>query len=132
MPALTPMTTVLVIISTRSTPPCNTLQITRILIRTGADINFISHSSSPNDSALHFAVDQGGIEIVKLLIEAGATVNRLGSSDQDLYSVLQWAARCGNTEIIELLLSAGAQVSFLSRRGGTVIYEALSGHGSWG
>ena len=88
MPALTPMTTVLVIISTRSTLPCNTLQITRFLIRTGADINFIPHSSLPNDSALHFAVDQDGIEIVRLLIEAGATVNRLGSSDQDLYSVL--------------------------------------------
>ena len=40
--------------------------------------------------------------------------------------MLQRAARCGDTEIIELLLSASA------RYGGAAIYEALSGHGSWG
>lgn len=47
------------------------VQLARILIRTGADINFIPHSSSPNDSALHSAVDRASIEIVRLLIEVG-------------------------------------------------------------
>ena len=85
------------------------LEIVRVLIDKGADVNQPSRSQT----ALMRAADKGYLEIVRLLLSKGAQVN----VNTDDGTPLMVAVRRGETEIMKLLLAAGADVKTVHRMG---------------
>lgn len=79
------------------------LEIVKVLIKAGADVN----AKSSRGSALIFAAKYGHIEIINMLIKAGADVNV-----KDVYgeTALMKAAKSSNAETVNVLLNAGAKV----------------------
>jgi ankyrin repeat protein len=96
------------------------LELAKILIQNGADINVVSHSLSSstlwfasNVASLGFA---GGLELAKLLVEKGAAVNGVGMDPcGDCEGTPLWMATqavstgvAGGLELAKLLLANGA------------------------
>ena len=75
--------------------------ITRLLLRSGVDVNARSHSDE--DTALHGAVQEGHNGVAALLLSQGSILphvaNRYG------YTPVFWAVKWGRTEILPKLLS---------------------------
>ena len=82
------------------------VHIAKILVESGADINFKGGKSGV--SAIHFAALQGHLEIVKLLIENGASIDE---RDNEMSTPLHEAAKTGQFEIVKCLLENGANVN---------------------
>ncbi len=81
------------------------IEMVKLLIDRGADVNIPEESIAPKGHALHSAVCNGDIEIVKLLLEHGAYPNVPVESSADTLS----AAIANNDQpMIELLCSHGA------------------------
>lgn len=77
----------------------NNMEITKMLIEKGADVNDITINS--RESAIFFAVNNDNIEIVKLLISKGADVNMVNAYAQTPLTI---AVEKGNKKMINLLL----------------------------
>ena len=92
------------------------LEIVRVLIDKGADVNTPSRS----ETALMRAVGKGYVEIVRLLLSKGAQVN----VNTDDGTPLMVAVGRGNTEIMKLLLAAGADVKTVHRTGDQALMMA--------
>ena len=76
------------------------LEMVRLLIRKGADVNVVA----VNDSALIAAAGKGLLEITRLLIDNGADPNLKAMQEFPLIS----AIRQGHLESVEFLLQSGA------------------------
>jgi len=81
------------------------LEVARLLIESGADINDGNrHSERP----LHWAAFKGHLDVARLLIESGADVN---ASDFEGLKPLHFAAMEGHVEVVRLLIESGADVN---------------------
>jgi len=80
----------------------NELEMVKLLIRRGADVNWVPRGGSAGKTPLHFASVDAGPEMTKLLIQAGANVNVLDSSG---WTPLHIAAGRGRVDIIKILLA---------------------------
>jgi uncharacterized protein len=92
------------------------LEIVRVLIDKGADVNTPSRS----ETALMRAAGAGYVDIVRLLLSKGAQVN----ANVDDGTPLMVAVRRGHTEIMKLLLAAGADVKAVHRMGDQALMMA--------
>ena len=92
------------------------LEIVRVLVDKGADVNQPSSSST----ALMRAANKGYVDIVRLLLSKGAQVN----VNVDDGTPLMVAVNAGQVEIIKLLLAAGADVKAVHRMGDQALMMA--------
>ncbi|KAI9677233.1 MAG: hypothetical protein M1822_008182 [Bathelium mastoideum] len=131
-------------------------QISRLLLRRGADIDLAADARSSN--ALQTACEQGHENIVKLLVKKGANVNvasghygdalqaACASGEEEIVKVLlqhdadinaqrgmygsalQAAAACGHDRIVSLLLEKGAKATINEQSGmyGTALQAAAA------
>ena len=79
------------------------LEILRLLIEKGVDVNLIDGEWTP----LTRAIDFDKIDMVKILIENGANLNLLGTN---IWSSIQQAISKDNLEILRLLIEKGHTV----------------------
>lgn len=87
------------------------LQLAKILIAQGADINYVARDGY---TPLALAAMAGEFELVNLLLEHGANVNPKstpGSFAAGAPTALMLAARGGNPEIVSFLIDRGADVN---------------------
>ena len=89
----------------------NHLNIVKILIEKGADVNARDHDG---DTSLTIASSDGHVEVVKELLENGADVNARNSSGE---SSLWKACFSVNTEVAEILLEKGADANAKDSKG---------------
>jgi uncharacterized protein len=87
----------------------------RVLLRVGADVNFISRGNS----ALTSACGRGRVEAVRILLEHGADPNRRNEGSE---TPLMKAASVGNLAIVKLLIEYGADTDVKNSCG----YSALT------
>lgn len=99
------------------------LQISRILIDAGADLN----NDYGGMTTLTEAIYEGHIEIVRMLIEAGVDISYPEYGEVSLPLAL--AASKGNLEIVKLLVEAGANVNQISQSSGEHALNAAAGAG---
>ncbi|HKY44235.1 MAG TPA: ankyrin repeat domain-containing protein [Pyrinomonadaceae bacterium] len=92
------------------------LEIVRVLIEKGADVNTPSRS----ETALMRAAGKGYVDIVRLLLSKGAQVN----ANVDDGTPLMVAVRRGDIEIMKILLAAGADVNLVHRVGDQALMMA--------
>lgn len=92
------------------------LEIVRVLVDKGADVNQPSRSST----ALMRAVSAGYVDIVRLLLSKGAQVN----VNVDDGTPLMVAVIAGQVEIMKLLLAAGADITAVHRMGDQALMMA--------
>ena len=85
----------------------NHIEIARLLIARGADVDAIGTGIDDGHKCLHFAAHHGNIEIVRLLVENGASVD---SRDDIGNTPLHEAAEYGHLEVVRFLVSIGADV----------------------
>jgi ankyrin repeat protein len=83
----------------------NNIDMVRLLIKEGADVNAPGYVETP----LHVAAFYGHAKIAEILLNAGANVNALGYKQDD--TPLQVAAIHGNSDVIKVLLLHGASVN---------------------
>lgn len=100
----------------------NRIEVARILIEHGADVNAIEPKGDIEVTALMIAARYGRIKMMRLLIEHGADVN--AKSLEHGYTVLQRAVRNGQTEAVKLLIEHGADVNARNGVGLTAMYYA--------
>ncbi|ACE06627.1 hypothetical protein Aasi_1317 [Candidatus Amoebophilus asiaticus 5a2] len=81
------------------------VEIVRLLLEYGVDVNTKSSISQRSKSPLYIAAGKGHVEIVKLLLKHGANINDM--NQVPLYA----AAKKGHTELVRLLLEHGADVN---------------------
>ena len=80
------------------------LEIAKLLLDAGADINQTAHVYSP----LHFAANNGNMTIVRELLRRGANVHI--STDQEGSTPIAFAAANGHLDIVKELVNAGSIV----------------------
>ena len=84
------------------------LEITKLLIERGADINA---KRNRGGTALMTASGYGQLEITKLLIERGADINAKDNNDQTACMLAAWR---GRIETVKLLIDKGADINIPS------------------
>lgn len=99
------------------------LEIVRLLLDYGADIN----ASCFNGSPILLAATNGHEEVVRLLLESGADVNLRSSVDR---SPLAEASMEGHVGIVHLLLRNHALVDGPTCSGSALLAAAQKGHAS--
>jgi ankyrin repeat protein len=100
-----------------------TLEIARLLIARGADVNLKDGSGS---TALNSAVDRGHAAIVDLLLAAKIDPNTV---NEYMQSPLSNAAAAGNLEIVEKLLEAKAKSELPGLALTPMMFAAFAGNG---
>ena len=95
----------------------NKLDNARLLITSGADVNYIIRSSIADYTILNRSVMYGEQEAVSFLLESGADPNsiRLNHSDNGTYPALFDAVSNNYYEIARMLIEAGADVNLCFR-----------------
>jgi ankyrin repeat protein len=86
------------------------LELIKLLIEKGADVNFIT--TYGNKSLLCLAIEESNNELGKLLIEKGADVNSITTYGNK--SLLYLAIEKSNNELGKLLIEKGADVNFIT------------------
>lgn len=86
----------------------NNFEITKFLIKHGADVNVGDYETAP----IHWASFHNNMEMVKLLVEKGADVNRFNRQHQ---TAIYNAIDNGNIEMIKYLLQFGADLDVKDR-----------------
>jgi ankyrin repeat protein len=82
------------------------VDMVRLLVKAGADVNFVKQGESDEETALMIASAQGHLGVVRTLVEAGAVVDqRTQESDE---TALMMAADRGHLDVFRFLLSRGA------------------------
>ncbi|KAL8810522.1 MAG: hypothetical protein Q9200_002510 [Gallowayella weberi] len=90
------------------------LQIAKILLRNGADINGLISRNGSSTTALTTASRYWDTSMVQLLLSKGASINLKGNN----YALIAAAYR-GHEEIVKILLAAGADVNVFAMRAGS-------------
>ncbi len=95
---------------------CGNVEIAKLLIDNGADINIREIKGICINSALHISIRHSDIEMMKLLIDKGADINVQGGSIRGMtplhYAVLLSE---GETDCVEFLLEHGADPNIKGR-----------------
>lgn len=132
----------------------NDVQMVKLLIANGADVNQKFKGKDANINCLEIAAQNGSFEIAKLLVDAGApfdvkgikgctplrTACRNGRTDiviylvdkgadvdskaEDMATPLEAAAGKGHLEIVQMLVEKGANVNHQDKEGDTPLGEA--------
>ena len=84
------------------------IEMVRLLLDNGADINFQQCCCMACYAPLTHAVDDGNVELVRLLVGRGANVN-YAIAYEDGMTLRKLAEQKGNRKILEILDEAGAQ-----------------------
>lgn len=93
--------------------------IVSLLLKAGADVNYVHHEFQP--TALQIAVKAGQREIARLLITAGADVNATKGPNPPL---LHLASEQGHIEMVQMLIEMGADVHLDYYGDGTILEAA--------
>lgn len=96
------------------------LEILKILIENGADINVLDEQDS---APLHLAAARNQTRIVRMLINKGADVNLKGKSGE--YPLNSAAGHPCNSEMIRTLIANGAEVNVKGARGNTPLHDSI-------
>ena len=96
------------------------LEILKILIENGADINVLNEQGK---APIHFAAARNQTRIVRMLIEKSADIN-LKSKFGD-YPLNYAAGHPCNSEIIEMLIANGADVNAKGACGNTPLHDSI-------
>ncbi|KAH8696299.1 putative ankyrin repeat-containing protein [Talaromyces proteolyticus] len=104
------------------------LELVRLLISHGAEIERRDHSPVGPKTALHIAAHNEHLAIVQELIQNGADVTTRGEMGGPLLNFVLWNIRSVSDkiyEIIDLVLSQGYDInSWYMDMGGTVLHQA--------
>lgn len=96
------------------------LEVLKILIENGADINVLDEQDS---APINIAARRNQTRIVRMLINRGADVNLKGKSgDSPLNSA---AGHPRNSKLIEILISNGADVNVKGACGNTPLHDSI-------
>ncbi|HEX7064532.1 MAG TPA: ankyrin repeat domain-containing protein [Bacillales bacterium] len=85
----------------------NEVEIGRVLINAGADINARAIDPNKGETSLQWAVSSNDVAMVEFLIESGASVNGLDGDFRPLAQALFYGCR----EVAEALVTQGATVN---------------------
>ncbi|MFA6104387.1 MAG: ankyrin repeat domain-containing protein [Victivallaceae bacterium] len=98
------------------------LQIVKLLVRNGADVNIDDGHATPLYQAVtDFTNPEGRINLVKYLLKHGADINRKFT----LHAACAW----NRFEMVKLLLGNGADMEQIDDEGRTpIFYSAMRGH----
>ena len=96
------------------------LDVLKVLIQKGADVNMIN--ALGNQNWLHAACEEGHVDIANLMIRNGANVNL--ERDRDNSSPLIIAAMYGHADIVDLLIQNGADVNAVDNYKWTALHHA--------
>jgi ankyrin repeat protein len=91
------------------------VEVCQLLLKRGADINYVNHQGSDYYRPIHYACDSGSVECLILFIKAGADVNVLSKSGK---SLLCLAIARNDERCIQILLAHGANPKHLYRKNG--------------
>lgn len=109
-----------------SLPDVANLEILKLLMANGADINAIGGSLADQDTALITAINVGSSEKCKMLLDAGANPN-LYRNRHPLIHAIEYK-RPGffnhSYQVLKMLLDAGADINACGRRGNAFVYAA--------
>ncbi|KAI0872217.1 ankyrin repeat-containing domain protein [Hypoxylon argillaceum] len=104
-------------------------EIVRVLLKAGADVDFIDPTSSSQGTALQHAARQDHLHLVQLLLDWGARVDPASPLEYGA-TPLQYSAIQGNLKIAQLLLLRGADINALPAKwNGRTALEGASEHG---
>lgn len=105
------------------------IEMVRLLIRAGVNVNIIGRDATRGRSPLQAAVEQKRLEIMEILIEAGADVNNKPAYDGGA-TALQIAAAKGHLGVARRLIDLEASVNGLGAlNNGRTALEAAAEHG---
>lgn len=116
-----PQATIPVQQSTTSKDAAARLEISRMLLKAGADVNA---ATARGDTALHKAAKIGDVELVVALLSAGAAVDARNSEQM---TPLLSAATGGHAEVVSALIEAKADVKAKTPDGSTALSLAKAG-----
>ncbi|MBQ2810940.1 MAG: ankyrin repeat domain-containing protein [Alphaproteobacteria bacterium] len=91
------------------------INMTKLLIENGADVNLASSLGTPLMNAV---TNVWNLDIVKMLIDAKADLN---ATDKNGRTALFYAFASSNDEVVELLINSGADVSVKDNEGKTYL-----------
>jgi ankyrin repeat protein len=97
------------------------LQLTKLLVDNGADVNIVCASGT----ALSAASGENDQSVIKFLLERGARIDAIDNSN---CTALRTASRHGYIESVELLVAKGADVNIPSDHTTPLIAAARFGH----
>jgi ankyrin repeat protein len=92
------------------------LEILKILVEEGADVNFVNSEGEP---LLTYFIKYKPVEYTKFIINSGAKVNLV---DENMWTPLIWSAVNGQKEIVRELLIEGADNFYRDFQGNYAIY----------
>ena len=97
------------------------LEITRLLVKGGADVN---ERSSHGQTPLRIAARNGHVDLVRYFLSKGCEVDSKGD---DGATPLEHAAGKGHLDIVKLLIEKGASVNVQDKEGDFALGEAARG-----
>jgi ankyrin repeat protein len=103
----------------------NAVEVTRLLLDAGADVNYVSDVDERGLSPLLAALVEDGcmdLAVVRLLVDRGAVVNC--HTKNDGFTPLQYACHAGDNEIVTFLLDSGADVRAVDFSANTALHYA--------
>ena len=103
----------------------NNLEIVRLLIELGAEINDEDRILYDDETPLAIAASKGNLEMVKLLVDAGAIVN-IPLKDPEYWTPLMCAVSSENLYVVKFLIEAGADVNEIRDAGNFAL--AIAAH----
>ena len=103
----------------------NNLEIVRLLIELGAEVNDEDRVFYDNEAPLAIAASKGNLEMVKLLVDSGATVN-IPLKDPEYWTPLMCGVSSNNLDVVKFLVEAGADINEIRDGGNFALSNSCS------